>query len=102
MGIESITNKKIPFKANKGNRRTKYFEHTIGVTINPAGVKDIRLWVSPLQSNYLKTQHLHATQTIISEDATGMIITLQLMPNYELLQTLLAFGPEVKVIEPLT
>jgi predicted DNA-binding transcriptional regulator YafY len=100
--IENIANKSIPFKENKGIDVQKYFDHTIGVTINPIGVKDIRLWVSPLQSNYLKTQYLHTTQTIISEDAKGMIIHLQLIPNYELLQTLLAFGPEVKVLEPLS
>ncbi|WP_276368802.1 WYL domain-containing protein [Chryseolinea sp. H1M3-3] len=98
--IENITNKKIPFKPYKGIDVQKYFDHTIGVTINTTGVKEIRLWVSPSQSNYLKTQHLHATQQIISDDNSGMILSLQLIPNYELLQTLLAYGPEVKVLEP--
>src|SRR5688572_11315411 len=100
--IEKMAPKHIPFKANKGTDLQTYFYNTIGVTINPGGVKDIRLWVSPIQSNYLKTQHLHATQTILSEDVTGMIIGLQLVPNYELLQTILGFGPEVKVLEPST
>jgi predicted DNA-binding transcriptional regulator YafY len=98
--IESITNKKTTFKENKGTDVQKYFEHTIGVTINPTGVKEIRLWFSPSQGNYLKTQYLHATQKIISDDSTGLIISLQLIPNYELLQTLLAYGPEAKVLEP--
>jgi predicted DNA-binding transcriptional regulator YafY len=101
--IERITpNKKIAFKPYKGIDVQKYFDHTIGVTINPTGVKEIRVWFSVTQGNYLKTQHLHATQKIISDDDTGLIVTFQLIPNYELMQTLLAFGPECKVLEPAT
>ena len=98
--IEKITNKKIVFTPNKGVELQHYFGHTIGVTISKSGVSELRLWCSPTQGNYFKTQHLHATQQIISEDSTGMILTFQLIPNYELLQTLLAFGPEVEVLEP--
>jgi predicted DNA-binding transcriptional regulator YafY len=100
--IESIALKKIAFKEYKGVDIKAYFDHTIGVTINDRGVKEIKLWFSASQGNYIKTQHLHATQQILFDDKTGMIVTLQLIPNYELLQTLLAFGPEVKVLEPVT
>ena len=80
----------------------KYFDHNIGVTVNPTPAKDIRLWFSPLQGNYIKTQPQHTSQNTISNDASGLIISLKLIPNYELLQTLLSFGPEVKVLEPLS
>src|SRR5690606_27886414 len=93
------------FKPYKGIDVQKYFDHTIGVTIpnsyRNAGVKEIKVWFSPSQGNYVKTQHLHATQKIVSDDNTGLVVTYQLIPNYELMQTLLAFGPEVKVLEPL-
>lgn len=89
------------FKPYKGIDVQKYFDHTIGVTINPTGVKEIKVWFSPSQGNYVKTQHLHATQKILSDDPTGLVVSYQLIPNYELLQTLLAFGPEAKVLEPL-
>ncbi|MFM9837596.1 MAG: helix-turn-helix transcriptional regulator [Cyclobacteriaceae bacterium] len=98
--IESITNKKIDFKPYKGIAVQKYFDHTLGVTINPNGIKEIRLWFSVAQGHYLKTQPLHATQQTISDDDNGLVVSLQLIPNYELLQTLLAFGAEVKVLEP--
>lgn len=98
--IESMMNKKVPFKPYKGIDVQKYFDHTIGVTINPVGVKEIQLWCSSAQGNYFKTQPLHATQQILSDDATGLVLSLHLMPNYELLQTLLAFGAEVKVLKP--
>jgi predicted DNA-binding transcriptional regulator YafY len=99
--IESITvYKKLAFKPYKGIEVQKYFDHTIGVTINKTGVKEIRVWFSPAQGHYLKTQHLHASQEIVSDDSTGLIATFALIPNYELMQTLLAFCPECKVLEP--
>jgi predicted DNA-binding transcriptional regulator YafY len=100
--IESISAKKVSFKEYKGIDIQKYFDHTIGVTLNDRGVKEVKLWFSASQGNYIKTQHLHATQQILFDDKNGMIVTLQLIPNYELLQILLAFGPEVKVLEPVT
>jgi len=98
--IINISKRKVPFRPNTGIDLQKYFEHTIGVTIGNTDVKEVRLWCSPTQGHYLKTQHLHATQQIVSEDRTGMVVSLKLIPNYELLQMLLAFGPEVEVLEP--
>ncbi len=98
--IETLANKKVPFKPYKGIEVQKYFDHTIGVTINPGGVKEVQLWCSVSQGHYFKTQPLHSTQKIISDNATGLVLSLQLMINYELLQTLLTFGAEVKVLQP--
>ena len=98
--IENIVNKKIAFKPYKGIEAQKYFNHTIGVTIDPSGVKEIRLWCSVSQGHYFKTQPLHATQEIITDDHTGLLLRMQLIPNYELLHTLLSYGAEVKVLEP--
>lgn len=99
--IENIIPKKARYKPYRGQDIQTYFEHTLGVTINTTGVKEIRLWFSVSQGHYLKTQPLHAKQHIVSDDATGLIITVGLIPNYELLQTLLSFGPEVKVLGPV-
>ena len=98
--METVASAKVAFKPYKGTEIKTYFDHTIGVTIATKGVKEIRLWFSVSQGHYIKTQHLHATQHIVSDDATGVIATLQLIPNYELLQTLLSFGPEVEVLAP--
>jgi predicted DNA-binding transcriptional regulator YafY len=99
--MEHITpQRKVAFKPYKGVDMQNYFDHTIGVTINTTGVKEIRVWFSAAQGNYLKTQHLHATQQIVADDSSGLIVSFKLIPNYELMQTLLAFGPECKVLEP--
>jgi predicted DNA-binding transcriptional regulator YafY len=37
----------------------------------------------------------------MQDDKDGPIVTLQLIPNYELLQVLLSFGSEVEVLKPL-
>ncbi|WP_276374339.1 WYL domain-containing protein [Chryseolinea sp. H1M3-3] len=100
--VEDVTSAKVSFKPYKGADIERYFYHTIGVTINNNPVQEVMLWFSPSQGNYVKTQHLHATQEIVSDTPQGMTVRLQLIPNYELLQTLLAFGPEVKVLEPLS
>jgi predicted DNA-binding transcriptional regulator YafY len=100
--IEQITPARLVFKRYKGKDIQQYFSNTIGVTIKNAEVKKVRLWFSAEQGNYIKTQHLHSTQQTESDTQTGLIVTLKLIPNYELLQTLLAFGPEVKVLEPET
>ena len=100
--MENIKPIKIPFKPYKGSDIQKYFDHTIGVTLHQQQVKEVKLWFSPAQGNYIKTQHLHDSQQILNDTPHGLTISLQLIPNYELLQTLLAFGPEVKVLEPLT
>lgn len=49
---------------------------------------------------FSRRQHLHATQEIVSDTKEGLVLTLKVIPNYELLQTLLSFGPEVEVLEP--
>lgn len=98
--IQSIASARDTFKPYKGADLQQYFSHTIGVTLKNTGIKEIKLWFSPTQGNYIKTQHLHATQEIVSDTKEGLIVTLRLIPNYELLQTLLAFGPEVNVLEP--
>ncbi|MEO7988643.1 MAG: WYL domain-containing protein [Chryseolinea sp.] len=98
--IENLTSKKTKFRKYRGTNIENYFKHTLGITIDKTDVKEIRLWFSVAQGHYIKTQHLHDTQKTISDDHTGLVIRLQLIPNYELLQTLLSFGPEVKVLEP--
>jgi predicted DNA-binding transcriptional regulator YafY len=100
--IETIVKKKVPFKPNTGIDVQKYFDHTIGVTLHPGGVKEVELWCSVSQGHYFKTQPLHATQKVLSDDATGLVLSLQLVINYELLQTILTYGAEVKVLKPTT
>lgn len=105
LGLDRIVNiekASAPFMTCNAKEVQTYFDHLIGVTLPMRKVQEIRLWFSSAQGHYIKTQHLHSTQKIVSDDASGVIVTLQLIPNYELIQTLLSFGAAVKVLQPST
>ncbi len=77
-----------------------YFERVVGVTVSDREVETIRLWVSPQQMNYLETKPLHGSQRLVSKDETGAVFEFDLIPNYELEQSVLAFGEHAKVLAP--
>jgi predicted DNA-binding transcriptional regulator YafY len=98
--MESIADAPIPYKQNKTIDADTYFKHILGITVAKGPVEDIRLWFSPTQAPYIKTRNIHHSQETISDGVDGLVISLQLIPNYELLQEILSYGPEVKVMEP--
>ena len=97
-----VTTAAISFKENKTLKPKEYFQHTLGITLGSGPVEEIELWFSPVQAPYLKTQYVHHTQKIISDDETGLVISLKLIPNPELTQLILSYGAEVKVLKPET
>jgi predicted DNA-binding transcriptional regulator YafY len=90
------------FKENKKLKPKEYFKHTLGITLGKGPVEDIELWFSPTMAPYIKTQHLHHTQKTIHEDKHGLTINLKLIPNPELLQLLLSYCGNVKVLAPVS
>lgn len=56
--------------------------------------------MNPRRAGYILTKPLHESQTKISNDETGLKIALKLIPNPELLQVLLSFGSDLKVLAP--
>lgn len=98
--IESIEDATVPYRPNKSIDLDKYFEHTLGITLGKGPVQDVRLWFSPAQAPYIKTRHIHNSLKIISDDSEGLLVSLALIPNYELMQEILSYGAEVKVLGP--
>lgn len=90
----------VTFIENKTLKPKEYFQHTLGVTLGKGPVEEIELWFSPTMAPYIKTQHLHHTQKTVSEEETGLVITLKLIPNPELTQLILSYGADVKVQKP--
>lgn len=62
--------------------------------------QSIRLWFNYLQAPYIKTKPLHPGQKIVEETQTGIVISLNLVLNFELEQLILSYGERVKVLEP--
>lgn len=86
---------------SKQKELTQLRKNIIGVSFTE-GVKpvDVKLWVSAAQLPYIITKPLHPTQKLIEEQPDGSILSFQLVPNFELEQTILMYGERVKVLEP--
>jgi len=98
--IQRIQTTSLPYRPDDTDW-PEYFEDLIGVSRNPEQkVQTIELWVDPQNAPYLKTKPLHGSQKIRSEDETGTILSLELIPNFEFYQVILSFGPLVKVLGP--
>jgi hypothetical protein len=91
----------VVFKENKTLKPKEYFQHTLGVTLGNGAVEEVELWFSPALAPYIKTQHPHHTQKTLRDEATGLVITLKLIPNPELTQLILGYGADVKVLKPV-
>lgn len=80
-----------------------YFDEIIGVT-KTGDVKPEKIIIkfSEQRIKYVLTKPLHGTQKAVKSDPTGLTIQIEVLPNFELYQTLLSFGPDVEVISPAT
>lgn len=80
----------------------EYFEDMIGVS-KPYGeeCQKIELQFVSEQVPYIQTKPLHLTQKKVKELEDGsLIISLDLIINYELVMKILSFGEKVKVLAP--
>lgn len=78
-----------------------YYNNVIGVTVPAHGVvENIELWVSNSLYPYIASKPIHHSQELVKEDEDGKVISLQLIPNYELEQLVLSYGSGIKVLSP--
>lgn len=76
-----------------------FFENIIGMTQSKADPKLVKLKTTPSQAKYLRELPLHSSQQEEIHDQYS-IFTYQLKLNYELIQEILALGPDVVVEAP--
>ncbi|MBO4316110.1 MAG: WYL domain-containing protein [Prevotella sp.] len=81
----------------------EYFEDLIGVS-KPNNIESqkIQLWISNSLWRYVDTKPIHGSQKKISKEDNGVIIEIEVIPNFELQQLILSFGEGVKVLSPIT
>lgn len=78
-----------------------YFEDIIGVTkYDNVALTKIQIWIHPSTAPYIETKPLHGSQKKISIDKTGLIVEVEIIPNYEFYHTILYYGDKVKVMSP--
>jgi len=77
-----------------------YFDDFIGVTKPEGGeLEKIQLIFSETLSPYIKTKPIHSSQ-IDKETVGGLLVKIEVIPNYELEQLILSYGEGVRVISP--
>lgn len=105
LGLErmlKIEEKSGIFFTNKTFDSKQYFGNIIGISVyNQQTIpEEILISFTPQQALYIKTQPLHHSQEILSEDGTSCLVKYYLCPNYELRSHLLSLGKGCKVMKP--
>lgn len=78
-----------------------FFDDLIGVTRN-IGQRPSRvvLWVAQKHAPYVLTKPIHSSQRVLREQENGILISIEVVLNFELEREILGFGEEVKVLSP--
>lgn len=94
----NITDKK--FKRDRGVDLTTYFSRMIGIIDEGGDRETVVLSFTPFQANYIRTLPLHWSQKEILTNEIEVQFEYYLLLNHELMQKILSYGAEVKVIKP--
>lgn len=101
--VISIHDSNMKFIPNEKIDFSEYFEDIVGVTVeNDSNPVKIILKVNNSLLPYLKTKPIHGSQKINLLEGSFSIITLDLIPNYELESVILSYGEGMEVYEPVS
>lgn len=99
--IKEVLTTKQTFEADKTFSAKNFFKHSFGISvISEYKPEKVILRFEPTEAPYIKSQPLHQTQQVISENEKEFIISLEVIPSYELKAQLLSYGDKVEVLEP--
>lgn len=92
----------IPYMDNTDFDFKEYFEDIIGVSlIEGETLQKIVLQFNAKAAPYVESKPLHGSQKIISRSANELVVSIEVIPNYELESVILSYGERVKVLEPM-
>lgn len=95
------TMEEMAFKDDPAFNPETYYENVIGVTMNTGLLpRSIKLFINNENTPYVLTKPLHWSQQLIEEGKDGAIISIKVIPNFELERIILGFGPSIKVLSP--
>jgi predicted DNA-binding transcriptional regulator YafY len=91
------------FSADRRAECRTYRAHVIGVTA-PADqpIEQVVLRFTASEGNYVKSLPMHPSQHIVEDTNEHLVIALDVVVNHELQREILAYGPQVEVLEPTT
>ena len=88
------------FRKNKAINLVTYFSRMIGIIDEGGDRETVVLSFTPFQAKYIRTLPLHWSQKEVLTNAKEVQFEYYLLLNHELMQKILSFGAEVKVIKP--
>lgn len=98
ISIEKSSQKYIP---NTKYDFKEYFKNVIGVTVYPKEVEEVQLWVEKSLFPYINSKPLHSSQQLVRMTEEGdAIISINVIPNYELKQLVLSHGERMVILSP--
>lgn len=98
--MEQIQETGKSFYIRKDFNPAEFFKYCFGITSADEEPQEVILSFTPLQGKYIKTQMLHHTQQIISDNEKELKIALRILITWEFVQYILSQGKTVKVIKP--
>jgi predicted DNA-binding transcriptional regulator YafY len=101
--IDQLALTDVTFKPKKDASIIQRFEDMIGVTNawDGKGKQQIVLSFDPEQGMYFKSLPWHHSYVVISDTEEEFIVSLNIIPNIELVQRILMHSDKVKVIKPM-
>lgn len=92
---------KEPFQEHTITDFDQYYNNVLGVTKSENDrPQRVILQIDASNAPYVLTKPMHASQTLLKQDDKGIIISLELVLNFELEREILGFGECMKVLSP--
>ena len=99
--IISIGRAKVKYIPNTSIDFTHYFDNVVGVSVNEGEIQTVRILLHKEQAPYTLSKPIHKSQELIEEREDGSaVLSIKVIPNYELTQLLLSFGDRIEVLSP--
>jgi predicted DNA-binding transcriptional regulator YafY len=99
--IKEIITTKDHFDPVEDFNPAAYFKHSFGISvINGFQPEKVVLAFEKSEAPFIKNMPLHQTQEIISDTEQELIISMEVIPSYELKAEIMRYGSKVKVLSP--
>jgi predicted DNA-binding transcriptional regulator YafY len=99
--IEAIEETGAYYSIDKNLDFQAYFEDIVGVSRQEGETPiKIELFVTSSLVPYIQTKPIHGSQKRVSQDDQGLVLSLMVIPNFELEQLILSHGEKMQVLSP--
>lgn len=91
-------------KAEKpGNFKPEnYFKYAVGITSGNEDPDQVRFAANPIAAKYISSQPFHGSQQLVKETVDHSEFSLTVNISEELIRSLLSYGGEVTILEPIS